>query len=228
MLRKLSLVAIAAASLGVAALAPTSASAWGGWHMAAGTHGWGWGAPASSSADPPITRRLWRLLCAASGWDPLGAPLAAGEPLLLMLGHSPSPDFMPRPSRRGLSFRPGTNASSLATSAQRLTETNSGFPDLVSQQLHRDVARGTRPSEPVKRTVMDSRINQRFRMSSITGHAGRSAMPSANGCSRTCVRNRRSPPICSNWWISCASRRPAPAEERTAASRMSSRRPFGA
>ena len=41
MLRKLSLVAVAAASLGVAALAPTSASAWGGgwhggWHGAAG------------------------------------------------------------------------------------------------------------------------------------------------------------------------------------------------
>ena len=32
MLRKFSLVAVAAASLGVAALAPTSASAWGGWH----------------------------------------------------------------------------------------------------------------------------------------------------------------------------------------------------
>ena len=42
MLRKLSLVAIAAASLGAAALAPTSASAWGGWHG-----GWrgGWGGP---------------------------------------------------------------------------------------------------------------------------------------------------------------------------------------
>jgi hypothetical protein len=43
MLRKLSLVAFAAASLGVAALAPTSASAWGGgWHG-----GWhrGWGGP---------------------------------------------------------------------------------------------------------------------------------------------------------------------------------------
>ena len=39
MLRKVSLVAVAAASLGAAALAPTSASAWGGgtgWH-----HGWG-------------------------------------------------------------------------------------------------------------------------------------------------------------------------------------------
>jgi hypothetical protein len=46
LLRKLSLVAVAAASLGLAALAPTSASAWGGhgWH--GGWHrGWGWGAP---------------------------------------------------------------------------------------------------------------------------------------------------------------------------------------
>ena len=44
MLRKFSLVAVAAASLGVAALAPTSASAWGGWH--GGWHrGWGWGGP---------------------------------------------------------------------------------------------------------------------------------------------------------------------------------------
>jgi hypothetical protein len=44
MLRKLSLVAVAAASLGAAALTPTSASAWGGhgWHG-----GWhhGWGGP---------------------------------------------------------------------------------------------------------------------------------------------------------------------------------------
>ena len=41
MLRKLSLVPVAVASLGAAALAPTSASAWGGWH-----HGWGgWGGP---------------------------------------------------------------------------------------------------------------------------------------------------------------------------------------
>jgi hypothetical protein len=45
MLRKLSLVAVAAASLGAAMLAPTSASAWGGgWHG-----GWhrsgGWGGP---------------------------------------------------------------------------------------------------------------------------------------------------------------------------------------
>jgi len=46
MFRKLSLVAVAAASLGVAALAPTSASAWGGWqHHGGWHHGWGWGGP---------------------------------------------------------------------------------------------------------------------------------------------------------------------------------------
>jgi hypothetical protein len=52
MLRKLSLVAIAAASLSLAALAPTSASAWGGhgwhgggWHGGWHGGGWGWGGP---------------------------------------------------------------------------------------------------------------------------------------------------------------------------------------
>ncbi|MCW2359659.1 MULTISPECIES: sulfur globule protein precursor [Bradyrhizobium] len=47
MLRKLSLAAIAAVSLGAAALPPTSASAWGGghggWH-GGWHHGW-WGGP---------------------------------------------------------------------------------------------------------------------------------------------------------------------------------------
>ena len=45
MLRKLGLVAVAAASLAAAALAPTSASAWGGhgWHR--GWHGGHWGGP---------------------------------------------------------------------------------------------------------------------------------------------------------------------------------------
>jgi hypothetical protein len=47
MLRKLSLVAVAAASLGAAALAPTSASAWGGhgWHGASHHRHHGWGGP---------------------------------------------------------------------------------------------------------------------------------------------------------------------------------------
>jgi hypothetical protein len=46
MLRKFSLVAVAAVSLGAAALAPTAASAWDGWHGGwhGGWHrGWGWG-----------------------------------------------------------------------------------------------------------------------------------------------------------------------------------------
>ncbi|MEA2897714.1 MAG: hypothetical protein QOJ84_3329 [Bradyrhizobium sp.] len=46
MLRKLGIIVVAAASLGAAALAPTSASAGhggGGWH--GGRHGAGWGGP---------------------------------------------------------------------------------------------------------------------------------------------------------------------------------------
>ena len=42
MFRKLALVAVAAVSLGAAALAPTSASAWGRWHGGGGWHGGGW------------------------------------------------------------------------------------------------------------------------------------------------------------------------------------------
>jgi hypothetical protein len=48
MLRKLSLVGVATASLAAAALAPTSASAWGGWHR----HGYGWGGPRVVVAGP--------------------------------------------------------------------------------------------------------------------------------------------------------------------------------
>jgi hypothetical protein len=44
MLRKLSLVAVAAASLGAAALAPTAASAHG-WHHGGWHHHHGWGGP---------------------------------------------------------------------------------------------------------------------------------------------------------------------------------------
>jgi hypothetical protein len=83
MLRKLSLVAVAAVSLGAAALAPTSASAWGGWH-GGWHHGYGWGGP--------------RFYVGGSGYyggyggcymrqlvpDPLGPALAPGQPLLLI------------------------------------------------------------------------------------------------------------------------------------------------
>ena len=86
MLRKLSLVAVAAASLGAAALAPTSASAWGGgWHHGGWHHHHhGWGGPRVFIGGPAYyARRIWRLLRAAPGSDPLGSALAAGEPLLL-------------------------------------------------------------------------------------------------------------------------------------------------
>ena len=85
MLRKLSLAAVAAVSLGAAALAPTSASAWG-WMAgtAAGTRRLGLG-PALLVGGPAYYRlRLWRLLCAATGPDPLGTALAPGQPLLLI------------------------------------------------------------------------------------------------------------------------------------------------
>jgi opacity protein-like surface antigen len=84
MLRKLSLVAVAAASLGAAALAPTSASA-GGWHHGGWHHHHhGWGGPRVFIGSPAYyaggyggcyARRLVS--------DPLGYALAAGEPLLL-------------------------------------------------------------------------------------------------------------------------------------------------
>jgi len=68
MLRKLSLVAIAAASLGAAALAPTAASAWSGGHRHSHGHhhhhhGWGGprvviGAPAYAYGGGCYVRRL--------------------------------------------------------------------------------------------------------------------------------------------------------------------------
>src|SRR3954452_21586861 len=81
MLRKLSLVAVAAASLAAAALAPTSASAWGGWHGR--HHGFGWGAPSFYVGG----RLSWlrRVLCAATGPDTVGPPLAPGQSLLLSI-----------------------------------------------------------------------------------------------------------------------------------------------
>jgi hypothetical protein len=80
MLRKLSLVAVAALSLGAAALAPTSASAWGGggwhggWHGGGGWQCWGGGwhpaagvadgvLRASMSAAPPITAAMVAAMC---------------------------------------------------------------------------------------------------------------------------------------------------------------------
>ena len=72
MLRKLSLVAVAAASLAATALAPTSASAFGGFHGGHGFHH-SWGGPrlvarlsmvtaAATSAPVPTPWPHWRLV----------------------------------------------------------------------------------------------------------------------------------------------------------------------
>ena len=94
MLRKLSLVAIAAASLGAAALAPTSASAWGGWHG-------GWhrmGRPAHRrSAAPPITAAATPMAAAMCGaWSRRpgdrsgGWSIAATEPAIRPIPKAPA------------------------------------------------------------------------------------------------------------------------------------------
>jgi hypothetical protein len=85
MLRKLSLVAVAAASLGVAALAPTSASAWGGhgWH--GGWHG-GWGGPRIFVGGPAYYGGYGYGGCYVRRLVPhaVGPALAPGKPLLLI------------------------------------------------------------------------------------------------------------------------------------------------
>jgi hypothetical protein len=70
MFRKLSLVAVAAASLGVAALAPTPAAAWGGgWHGGYHHGVWGpryhFGAPLSYAYGGCYVRQL-----VATPWGP--------------------------------------------------------------------------------------------------------------------------------------------------------------
>ena len=73
MLRKFSLVAVAAASLGAAALAPTAASAWGGgWHQG-WHHGWGWSGPRVIVGGPAYYGGYWY----GGGWylgGPVGTP----------------------------------------------------------------------------------------------------------------------------------------------------------
>jgi len=81
MLRKLSLVAVAAVSLGAAALAPTSASAWAMVTTAAGTTARG--VRASMSAVPATVTDM--AAATRGDWSRLpGDPLAAGQPLLLI------------------------------------------------------------------------------------------------------------------------------------------------
>ena len=69
MFRKLSLVAIAAASLGAVALAPTAASAWGG-----GYHGWhgygGWGPRVVIGALAPAYGSCYVQRLVQTPWGP--------------------------------------------------------------------------------------------------------------------------------------------------------------
>ena len=86
MLRKFSLIAVAAASLGVAALAPTLRLRLG-WLARRMASRLGMGRPPDFCRRPGLLRRrLWlrRLLCAAVGSVPLGTPPAADQSLLLI------------------------------------------------------------------------------------------------------------------------------------------------
>jgi len=71
MLRKLSLAAIAAVSLG-AALAPTSASAWGGWHCGwhGGWHHWGYYHGPRFYAGGPAYGGCYARRWVATPWGP--------------------------------------------------------------------------------------------------------------------------------------------------------------
>ena len=106
MLRKLSLVAVAAASLGVAALAPTSASAWGGWLVAGtadGIGGWAGAVRASSSAARPIMATAMATAAAMCGdWSrPRGDPAGAWSTAAIDLKSSDPDVKKPRPRRAG-------------------------------------------------------------------------------------------------------------------------------
>ena len=88
MLRKLSLVAVAAASLGRGRAGADLRLGLGRLaRWLAPRLGLGW--PAHRCRRACLLRRLWRLLCAATGADPLGSPLAPGQPLLLIRSDLP-------------------------------------------------------------------------------------------------------------------------------------------
>src|SRR4051794_41604404 len=83
MLRKLGLVVVAAASLGAAALAPTSASAWGGgWHGGGWHGGWhrGWGGARLFVGGAADVGGFWLggVVPGGAGPPPLGAPGGPG------------------------------------------------------------------------------------------------------------------------------------------------------
>src|SRR4051794_41952578 len=109
MLRKLSLVAVAAASLGAAALAPTSASAWGGgWHHGGWHHGYhGWGGPRVFIGGPAYYGGGYGgRFARGPGSSPPGPPRRAGGPRSCPALCFPPP-VVPAP-RPGGFFCPGS------------------------------------------------------------------------------------------------------------------------
>ena len=104
MLRKLSLVAVAAASLGAAALAPTSASAWGGWQVAGTAAGITAGAGAvraSSSAARPITATVMAAAMCGAWSRRRGVRAGAWSTAATERDRSIPRHRSPGPSRRG-------------------------------------------------------------------------------------------------------------------------------
>ena len=131
-------------------------------------------------------------MCGAWFGTPWGPALAVGEPLLLIrsaLKLTPRLDA-PAPAP-GLFFGPGTGsqfAVQFATCAcirGHATETNSRVYDLVWQDHSNLATRGGTRREKCHGTTESTAISNR----SITRPASRSAMPSANGCSRASARN---------------------------------------
>ena len=127
MLRKLSLVAVAAASwVRPRWRRPPPRPTVG--TMAAGIIIWlGW-PPRLHRRPGLLCRRIWRLLRAAPGPDPIRAPLAAGEPLLLIRFGFPR-----RPGRRAGAFFCGTDLPNMI----RLLAGECMWP-CAGNQIHRN------------------------------------------------------------------------------------------
>src|SRR4051812_49738174 len=94
LLRKLTLAAVAAASLAVPALAPTSASAWGGhghggWHGGGWHHGGGWGGPRVFVGGPAYGYGYGGFFFWGNFFPPLGARRGPGLFCSFVFGLNP-------------------------------------------------------------------------------------------------------------------------------------------
>ena len=116
---------------------------WLAWRLA-----WRLGRSALLRRRPRLLRllRLRRLLCAATGPDPLGTALAAGQPLLLIRDRPISTSESPGRQRRGFSVsavepRPEAFIQFLLETAMQsgaCGETISAADDLIAASSHRD------------------------------------------------------------------------------------------